>query len=560
MPINTILITDTIDTGRQIFNQIVSNLNSILYTGLNANSLFTVNPRDQTSVSLNVKSGIIVGNGVNIFSVNSSSITLGTITNSPLENKGITIVANTGMNGGGFLALGSALTLNIVPNNSFTNSWTNVAVSAQAVSLANTIVFNAAQDANRVNVGTLVVQYGGTGQTSYPGTNGAALIGDGAGGLTMNTIRPGIGISAWYGNGSLSFTANVIAGQNVEILNGNRIQIIAPPIASETVNGIVQLNDTLISTSKTLAATANSVNAVYKRTTTKFTGGNTIGRLLDLQAYTSPGTYTWTKPANTGFVEIILIGAGGGGAGANAGNIFPTNTYTYGMGGYAGAFLYARIANVNVHSTMTVQVGYAGNSSGLVVNGRVGYKGGDTYFANAEAPLSGGHVYWANGGNGGLTVTCSANSINSPNIHVWNSIRKPMYGFLYDDQHPTLAKATGPASNRPQPDYILRIDGEPPGAFLRLSRGNVVGSFGGSVPGWCAGGWVSYCVNTAISGGANCITYGPDGGTVAEQPNGSGFGGGGGGGAYNESGGAAGPVSGASGANGLVIIKVYSRI
>lgn len=558
MPISTIAITNTIDFGRQVLNQISSNINSLLASGVTTTGNLIVRGADASHVSLNVAVGVIAGNGVNLFSVNARSVTINTLRNSQLQNSSITVVAGVGTNGGGVVSLGSAIRLNLVPVNSFTNTWANIAVAAAAVSNANAVIFSAGQNASLVTSGTLQVQYGGTGYNTYSGVRGATLIGTTEGSLVANTIRPGAGISASYGNGSLSFSANLVAGQNVQIINGNRIRLLTP-VASTTTNGFVQLNDTLTSTSTTQAATANAINAAYVRvdTTLPPTLPDVSGRLIQISVYSTPGVYTWTKPANTRYIDIIMIGAGGGGAGANSGNLSAA-TYTYGMGGYAGALLYASIANDNVHSTMTVTVGHGGNSTGAIA--RVGYKGGDTIFANTA---NSSHAYYANGGNGGLTVTVTNSSANLPIIHTWNTIaRERQYGYLYQDEllTPALATASVPSSIFPQPEYSLRIAGEPSGVFMRLSPGNVIGSIGGSVPGWCAGGGVSYSVNTAISGGANCITYGPDGGTAAQQPNGSGFGGGGGGGAFNESRGAAGAVSGASGANGLVIIKVYSRV
>ncbi len=555
MPISTIAITDTIDFGRRVLNQVSSNINSLLSSGVTLTGNLIIRGANASHVSLNVTSGLIAGNGVNLFSVPAQSVTINTIRNSQLQNTGITVSAGVGTNGGGFVALGSSIRLNLVPVNSFTNTWTNVAVAAAAVSNANLVIYAAAQNASLVTSGTLKVEYGGTGINSYTGLSGATLIGANDGRLVANTIRPGAGISAWYGNGSLSFTANLIAGQNVQIINGNTVRLLTP-VASTSANGFVRLNDTLTSTSVSQAATANSVNAAYEiiDATLPPVLPDVSGRLAEVLVYSTPGTYTWTKPANTKYIDIIMIGAGGGGAGANSGNL---SSYTYGMGGYAGALLYASISNSNVHSTMTVTVGYAGNSSGA--GARVGYKGGDTIFANTA---DSDHAYRANGGNGGLTITATAAEANLPIIHTWNTIaRKRQYGYLYEDAllTPPLATTSIPASDKPQPEYTLRISGEPSGTFMRLSRGNVIGSVGGSVPGWCAGGGVSYSVNTSINGGANCITFGPDGGTAAAQPNGSGFGGGGGGGAYNESGGVADPVSGASGANGLVIIKVYTR-
>lgn len=558
MPISTIAQSNTIDFGRQVLNQISSNINSLLSSGASLSGNLIIRGPNSALVSLNVRSGVISGNGINLFSVNARSVTINTLRNSQLQNSGITIVSGTGTNGGGFVSLGSAISLNLIPNNSFTNTWTNVAVSAAAVLNANAVIYSAAQNANLVSKGILQVQYGGTGYNTYSGIAGATLIGVTDGNLISNTIRAGAGITASYGNGSLSFSANLIAGQNVQIINGNRIRLLTP-VASTTTNGFVQLNDTLNSTSITQAATANAINAAYKTIDTTLPASlpDVSGRLIEVRIYSSPGTYTWTKPANTKYIDIVMIGAGGGGAAANSAN---ANSISYGMGGYAGALLYASIANSNIHTTMNVTIGYAGNSSGAAANGRVGFRGGDTIFANTA---NSSHRYVAQGGNGGLSIVVTQDEANIPIIHTWNTIsRKRQYGYLHEDAllTPALAQAITPDTIYPQPEYSLKIPGEPSGVFMRLSPGNVIGSFGGSVPGWCAGGGVSYSVNTAISGGANCITYGPDGGTAAEQPNGSGFGGGGGGGAFNESRGAAGPVSGASGANGLMIIKVYTRV
>lgn len=548
MPISSVLITNTIDFARQVVNQLSANINGLLsVAGGTLIGNVVVNPANTTAVSLNVANGVIVANGFNLFSVPATSVTLNALRNSQLHNSSITVTATTGMNGGGTLALGSTISVNIVPVDLFTNTRTNIAVSANSLIGANAILASVAADANLVNTGVLSTSVGGTGRASFFIGGGQTLIGTTEGSLTTNTVRPGIGVVAIYGPGTLGFSANIIQGANTLVTDGHKVTINAPPLATTSTLGIVRLNDTTTCTDVTLAATANAVNAVHKAAVAKFssTTQDQSGRLLEYTVFSTPGVYTWNKPANTGNIEILMIGAGGGGAGAgNGAGPIGTANANYCSGGFAGAMIMVRFANSNVNTVCTITVGHAGNASGQFRQGRVGYRGGNTIFSQNASNTA--LDLYANGGNGGLT---SVDATFGTNLTAW---------FVMANAH-TISLATGRnvTPGAPQPDYFLMVPGSPPEPVIRLNKGNTVGSYGGSVPGWCMGGWTSFSVNVA-STGAIPICYGPDGNTHA---NGCGFGGAGGGGAFNDTaspGSGATYVSGAAGANGVVVIKVYS--
>ena len=233
--ISPVLITNTLDFARTILNQISSVINGLLFSSdINFEGNVVINPANTTAVSLNVTTGYIVANGFNLFSIPAAAVSINAFRNSQLQNSSITINATTGMNGGGTLSLGSSISVNIVPVDSFVNTRTNIAVSANSLIGANAILSSVAVDANLVNTGVLSTAVGGTGRTSFFVGEGQILIGTTEGSLTTNTVRPGIGIVATYGPGTLGFSANLIQGANTLITEGYKVSINAPPSATFT--------------------------------------------------------------------------------------------------------------------------------------------------------------------------------------------------------------------------------------------------------------------------------------------------------------------------------------
>lgn len=603
MPISQILITDTINFGRQVINQITTAINN-LGPGANLTSNVTINPTSRTGVSLNVGSGLIRGNGAGIFGLDSNNVTTGLFRNNQLQNSFINIVSANGINGTGTLSLGSSILLNVMVVDAISNNRANLIASANSIVWVNQIVSALTANASFPNTGLISTSLGGTGRTSMPA--GQILIGNTlSGSLEANTIWAGPGIIVDSFSQGMVLTANVIQGANVNVsvLPGGGVSIGAngPPIATSSTLGVVRLNDTVTGRAITdQVATANSVNAVHALYSQFGILGSAPGRLIDVAIFKTPGTpATWTKRPNTDFVHLILIGGGGSGASnANAQNAAAATqgTYHY-FGGFAGAMCEAFIANSNVGATMTVTVGWGGNAVDLshstIATGR---PGGNSSFSNGTI------IYQANGGPGGIGFATQKN---------YNTTR-----------FETLAQGSPRAgfggSSGLNPISFIEVPGEPPspiyaiyhsfnGAEANVSsvfltganagNGSVIGSSGGSVPGYCLGGqyipvlcsgptrhlgntiYAGQSVlgpggnggrdeSTSYLGSNNDFSAGPTNSLPSNR--GSGFGGGGGAGGWHArfidiAQGASAAVTtsyargGASGANGLCIVLSYSN-
>ncbi len=108
------------------------------------------------------------------------------------------------------------------------------------------------------------------------------------------------------------------------------------------------------------------------------------------QAYTAPGTYSWTAPAGVTSVSVVAVGGGGGGS--------QTWANPAGSGGGLG---YKNNITVVPGQTYTVVVGAGGTTAS------VGGIGGSSYF-NSTATVEG-----CGGGNAGTGTTGCANNNSS---------------------------------------------------------------------------------------------------------------------------------------------------
>ena len=110
-----------------------------------------------------------------------------------------------------------------------------------------------------------------------------------------------------------------------------------------------------------------------------FLGGGKPPADIGQDTYTTPGTYTWTCPANTEYVSVFVC-SGGGAGGGNA------NQWSYGGGGQGGNTAWRNSLAVTAGQGYTVVVG----AGGTTVSGNQ-TSGGDSYF-NGTTTVSYTHL------------------------------------------------------------------------------------------------------------------------------------------------------------------------
>jgi hypothetical protein len=127
------------------------------------------------------------------------------------------------------------------------------------------------------------------------------------------------------------------------------------------------------------------------------------GAATDYQEFTTPGTFTWTKPAGAKWVDVVMFGGGGGGG---AGGRYATSSArSGGTGGSGGTVLAARMSASALGATQSIVVGAAGTSGAFASTdttaGGAGGTGGSSTFYIFQA--AGGLA-----GQGGSTTAPSA--------------------------------------------------------------------------------------------------------------------------------------------------------
>jgi len=140
-------------------------------------------------------------------------------------------------------------------------------------------------------------------------------------------------------------------------------------------------------------------------TATEFVGGGAglgINGLMSMQAFSSAGNHTWTKPAGVRIVKVYVTGGGGGGGSHNGDD-------SQGGGGGGGTAM--EVIDVSGVSTVSVTVGVGGtgacgNCSNCGTNG-----GNSTFGAYCYATGGGDPATWGVGGRGGIGVNGTVNTM-----------------------------------------------------------------------------------------------------------------------------------------------------
>lgn len=128
-----------------------------------------------------------------------------------------------------------------------------------------------------------------------------------------------------------------------------------------------------------------------------------VSASTDVQIFTTPGTNTWTKPANAKIVYVSVIGGGqGGGSGRRGAN---SSSRGGGFGGHAGFTNSNWLIASSLNATETVTVGGGGSGGAAITvdstNGYNGADGGTSSFGATLTAAGGSDVDADESGSGG---------------------------------------------------------------------------------------------------------------------------------------------------------------
>jgi len=262
---------------------------------------------------------------------------------------------------------------------------------------------------------------------------------------------------------------------------------------------------------------------------------------IDVQSFSTPGTFTWTRPTwatNNSLVLVLVTGAGGGGGSGRRG---ATGTVRGAGGGGQGGFRSrSEFIAGDIPGTVTVTVG-AGGAQALApttddTDGANGNAGGASSF---------GRYVYASGGAGGLKGTGTDGGLGGTTAAGARGTWPGAPGM----QGAGVSTAANPETNEfgvfaasQLTANVMACGGGGGGAGINASNTNQVGSDGGDVNGWADG--------TVAGGTAGAGSGGGTGGSLADPYTASGGGGGGRASAANALGGGPGGTPGGGGGGG----------
>ena len=272
-----------------------------------------------------------------------------------------------------------------------------------------------------------------------------------------------------------------------------------------------------------------------------------------VDVYSTPGTFTWTKPAGAKSVNVVVIsGGGGGGSGRKAG---VGSQASGGGGGGGGSYSVRDIAASLLGATEAVTVGSGGTGGASVTanntNGTAGVAGGNSSFGT-WIQVTGG------GGAGAATNTSGPAGAGSNSRAMFQggngSAGGAGAGTLTGGSNVNVSSAGGGAGGGLPASATVGFTGSSGGTALGswfsggTASGGAIGGNGGTAPNVTVGFAVS---GSAGGGGGSSVT-----GNAGNGGNGGLYGGaGGGGGAGLDNVGNSG--AGGNGAQGIIIVTTY---
>ena len=316
----------------------------------------------------------------------------------------------------------------------------------------------------------------------------------------------------------------------------------------KNVAGVLQSPASLLVDADVDAAAAIAQSKIANLTTDL--GAKAAQAQVDV--YSTPGTFTWTKPAGAKSVHVALLSGGGGGG---SGRKTPSGTAGAGGGGGAGGGYSERVVQAAIlGATETVTVG-AGGPGGVAqtnnnTNGSIGGAGGSSSFGTFVTAIG------ARAGNGGTVTSGGGGTVSSDQLRSMFLGAAGGTGNLVAGQAGS-ANSTGAAGGGGGGGIAatpLATAGGTGGAAYYFLTGGA--ALGGVAPGGAGGTSVNVATNQAAGGGG--------GGGGASSLTGNG-GAGGAGGLYGAGGGGGGAAldtfgnsgAGGAGAQGIVVVTTY---
>lgn len=139
-----------------------------------------------------------------------------------------------------------------------------------------------------------------------------------------------------------------------------------------------------------------------------------------VREYTTPGTYTWSKPGGIDYIQVVCVGGGGGGGGGAKGTTGGAGGGGGGAGGNMGMQWFDSSSLITVNYTIQVGAGGDGGAGATVAGaGSAGTLGGNSVFKetvglfNTLVSGSGG-----NPGNGGTTTAGGAGGVDGLTVGI----------------------------------------------------------------------------------------------------------------------------------------------